>query len=56
MHHLVVYKLICLIQNFLQKQPDLSNSDPMTPENKELFLASDGKILLACMSTWGWIY
>jgi hypothetical protein len=49
MHHLVVYKLICLIQNFLQEQADLSNSDPMTPENKQLFLAKSGKILLACM-------
>ena len=32
MHHLIVYKLICLIQNFLQEQADLSNDDPMTPE------------------------
>ena len=45
MHHLIVYKLICLIQNFLQEQADLSNDDPMTPENRQQSVTKSGKIL-----------
>ena len=51
MLHLIVYKLICLIQDFLQEQANLSNADPMASENKQQVLAKSGKMLLACMTT-----
>jgi len=53
MHHLVVYKLICLIQDFLQEQADLNNNNPMTPENKQQPLAKTGKIMMSCMTKGG---